>query len=304
MPATIILNPYANRWRAGERKSELETSLKKADIEYQLLLTERHGHATELAKQAAQEGNLPLVAVGGDGTCSEVVNGLMQAHGANGKPAGPIGFIPFGTGNDLPDMLGIPRDLDEAVRVIAEGHTSLIDLGKVNDRYFDNNSAIGLEPVVTLESIGITWLKGNIRYMVSALIGIIKNPKWDGEIVWEDGNYTGTMALVSVGNSRRTGGTFYMTPNASMQDGYLDFVFAPSMNRRRLLQLLPLTQTGDHIVEPEISEFRTKKLTIRTTTPTPIQADGEVFEKGVTEIRYEIIPEALQVLVPRQDPSD
>ena len=76
------------------------------------------------------------------------------------------------------------------------------------------------------------------------------------------------------------------------------------MSRRRLLQLLPLTQTGDHIVEPEISEVRTKKLTIRTTTPTPIQADGEVFEKGATEIRYEIIPEALQVLVPRQDPSD
>ncbi|MEJ2487609.1 MAG: YegS/Rv2252/BmrU family lipid kinase [Anaerolineales bacterium] len=301
MSTTVILNPYANRWNAGQKQADLENALKNAGIEYELKLSEWAGHSIGLAYEAAKSGNLPIVAVGGDGTCSEVVNGVMQAIGLNGKPAGPIGFIPFGTGNDLPDMLGIPRDLDKAVHTIAEGHTTVIDLGKVNDRYFDNNSAIGLEPVVTLESIGITWLKGNIRYMVSALIGILKNPTWEGEIEWEGGSYKGSLALVSVGNSQRTGGTFHMTPNASMQDGYLDFIFAPSMTRRRLLQLLPLTQTGDHIQEDEINEHRTTKITIRTKTPTPIQADGEVFEKAAMEITYQIIPQALRVFVPRSD---
>lgn len=300
MPATVILNPYANRWVASRRKAELETGLKNAGLEFELYVSEYPGHAIKLAYQAAQAGNFPLIAVGGDGTYSEVVNGLLQAKPLNGSPAGPVGFIPFGTGNDLSDMLGIPRELEAAAAVLAEGHTRVIDLGKVNDRYFDNNSAIGLEPVVTLENIRLTWLRGVIRYVISALIGIFKNPSWEGELEWDDGSYSGSLTLVSVGNSRRTGGTFYMTPNASLNDGLLDFVFAPRLNRMRLLTLLPKAQTGEHIHDQAITEARTRRLSIRTKTPTPIQADGEVFELGVTEIEYEIVPDALKVIVPRK----
>lgn len=299
MPATVILNPYANRWVAGKRKAELESSLKDAGLEFNLFVTEYPGHAIKLAYAAAQEGSFPLIAVGGDGTYSEVVNGLLQAIPLNGKPVGPIGFVPFGTGNDLSDMLGLPRDVETISKILAEGHTTVIDVGKVNGRFFDNNSAIGLEPVVTLENVKLTWLRGVVRYLVSALIGIFKNPSWEGEIIWDGGSYSGSLTLVSVGNSRRTGGTFYMTPNASLSDGLLDFVFAPKLNRRRLLTLLPKAQTGDHIHDPAITEERTRKLTIRTKTPTPIQADGEVFELGATEIVYEIVPDALQVIVPR-----
>ena len=122
-----------------------------------------------------------------------------------------------------------------------------IDLGRVNGRFFNNNSAIGLEPIISIENIKLTWLKGVVRYLVAALIGIIKKPTWDGSIEWDGQTYNGTLALVSVGNSQRTGGVFYMTPNASLSDGYLDFVFAPALGYRRLLQLLPKTQTGDHI---------------------------------------------------------
>jgi len=298
MPAAVILNPYANRWIAGQRQSELESSLRNAGLVFDLLVTEYQGHAIKLAYEAAQAGNFPLIAVGGDGTYSEVINGLLQAVPLNGQPVGPVGFIPFGTGNDLSDMLGIPRDLDEVAAILAQGRTTTIDLGKVNGRYFDNNSAIGLEPVVTLENIRLTWLRGVVRYMVSALLGIAKNPSWEGEINWDGGSYRGSLTLVSVGNSRRTGGTFYMTPNASLEDGLLDFVFAPKLNRRRLLTLLPKAQNGEHIHDPAITEERTRKLTIRTTTPTPIQADGEVFELGSTEIVYEILPQALKVIVP------
>ena len=298
MSATVILNPYANRWIAGERKAELQASLEKAGLDFEIVVTEYPGHAMKLASEAAQAGNFPLIAAGGDGTFSEVVNGLLQAAGLEDKPAGPIGFIPFGTGNDLTDMLGIPRELDAAAAALAAGRTTIIDLGLVNGRYFDNNSAIGLEPIVTLENVRLTWLRGVVRYLVSALLAIMKNPSWDGEVEWDDGSYTGSLTLVSVGNSRRTGGTFYMTPNASLSDGFLDFVFAPKLNRRRLLGLLPKAQTGDHIHDPAITEGRTRKLTIRTSSPTPIQADGEVFEPGATEIVYEILPGALEVIVP------
>ena len=92
-----------------------------------------------------------------------------------------------------------------------------------------------------------------------------------------------------------------MTPNASLSDGYLDFVFAPGLRHARLIQLLPKTQTGEHIHESEVQEHRTKKLTIRTKTPTPIQADGEIFDPAATEIIYEIVPDALKVFTPKTE---
>ena len=87
MPATVILNPYANRWNAGEKQADLESSLKNAGVDYELKISEWAGHSIELATKAAKAGNFPLVAVGGDGTCSEVVNGTMQAIG---RPAAAI----------------------------------------------------------------------------------------------------------------------------------------------------------------------------------------------------------------------
>jgi diacylglycerol kinase (ATP) len=299
MPATVILNPYANRWISGQRQPELEASLQKYGLEYQIKLTEYPEHAVQLAKEAVETGNTPLIAAGGDGTLSEVVNGLMQATPIDQYPAGPIGFIPFGTANDLTDMLGLPRDLDTLCTIIVQGDTTTIDLGRVNGRFFNNNSAVGLEPVISIENIRLKWLKGVVRYLVAALIGIFKNPTWEGKIKWDGQEYSGTLALVSVGNSQRTGGVFYMTPNASLSDGFLDFVFAPSLGRLRLFQLLPKTQTGEHIHEPEVQEHRTTTLTIHTNTPTPIQADGEVFEMGTTEIIYEIVPSALKVFAPK-----
>ena len=298
MPATVILNPYSNRWEAGRRAPELETRLTAANIDFIMQKTERPGHATELARKAVLTGNLPLVAVGGDGAISEVVNGLLQATPPDRYPAGPVGLIPFGTANDLADVLGIPRDLEAAVQVIANGKTRRMDAGRVNGHFFGNNSAIGLEPMVTIENIRLTWLSGVIRYLVSAVITILKRPVWEAELKWDGGQYQGSISLVSVGNTHRTGGVFYMTPHASIDDGYLDFVFAPNLGRLRLFQLLPKTQNGTHIHAPEVQEQRTKKLTILTKAPTPIQADGELITTAASEIEYEIVPGALQVFAP------
>ena len=295
MPATVIVNPYANRWETRKRIPEIEASLQKANFDFVIQETEYPGHGIELAKEAVLARNTPLVAVGGDGSFSEVVNGLLQATPLENYPAGPIGFLPMGTANDLTDMLGIPRDLDEAVKLIKNGNTRVIDVGSVNGHYFDNNSAVGLEPMVTIENIRLTWLRGVIRYLVSAVITILKRPTWDSHLIWDTGEYKGSLTLVSVGNTRRTGGVFYMTPNAMVDDGLLDFIFAPTLSRLRLFQLLPKTQTGVHINEPEITVHKTTQLKIHTHPSTPIQADGELIDTKATEIIYKVIPRAIRI---------
>jgi diacylglycerol kinase (ATP) len=298
MPATVILNPYANRWETGRRAAELKTIMQEEGIDFELKVTEGPNDATVLASEAIKSGHTPLIAAGGDGTISEILNGLMQATLPGDYPAGPFGLLPLGTANDLTDALGIPRDLREAVRVITAGKTRAIDLGRVNGRYFGNNAAVGLEPMVTIENIRLTWMKGIIRYLASAVIAIFKRPAWNANVEWDDGSYNGSLTLVSVGNSPRTGGVFYMTPQAVLDDGLLDFIFAPSLGKLRLFQLLPKAQTGEHIKEPEIQMHRTRRLSIKIEPQTPIQADGELISTNATEILYEVLPGALQVFSP------
>ena len=297
MPASLILNPYSNRWKAGEMLPMVEAVLRQAGIEFTTHLTERHGHGIELARSAAQAGSLPLIAAGGDGILSEVVNGLMQACDLNALPAGPVGILPLGTANDLADMLGIPHDLPAAVGVIAAGRTRVIDLGRVNGRYFDNNSGVGFEPEVTAENERLVKLKGVMRYMIAALITIMRRPTWQARLEWDDGAYEGSISLVSVGNSARTGGAFRMTPQAELDDGMLDFVFSQALGRLRMFQFFPKTQKGTHIHEPEVYMYRTRRLKIQLSPPSLVQADGEIMAGRASEVLYDMLPGALRVFV-------
>jgi len=294
--AKVIVNPYAGRWQAREKIPKVRAALERAGLDFDLVVTQQADEGITLAAAAARAGFSPVVAVGGDGTYSEVVNGLVAAAGDG--PTVPLGIIPLGTANDLADMLNIPRDVEAAVDVIRRGRTLVIDVGRVNGRYFGNNSAVGLEPVITLENARLVWVKGTVRYLLAAIICILRRPQWNMTLEWDAGRYHGSTLLVSVGNSRRTGGIFFMTPQAKMDDGLLDFCFAPVMSRLRLLQLLPMTLSGSHIHQPKVTYTRTKRLHITSRPGTPIQADGEVFELEAAEILYEVIPHKLTVIIP------
>ncbi|MBN1992918.1 MAG: diacylglycerol kinase family lipid kinase [Anaerolineae bacterium] len=291
----IILNPVSGRWSEQVKIDKLKPALLVAGLDYALETSKSIDHCLELAARARQEGWPVVVAAGGDSTISSVANGLIQAGGEN--EVGTLGIIPFGTANDLADMLGLPRDTTAACRRLAAGNTRLIDVGQVNGRYFVNNSAIGLEPMVTLTQDQMRWVKGELRYLLAALKVIATAAAWSMRLTWDSGEYTGPAVLVSVGNSPRTGGVFYMTPKAVLDDGLLDFVYAQGLNRRELLTLLPKTFKGEHIHHPRVANLKTTFLAITTSPGTPIQADGEVFAKNAIEINYRIIPQKLRVIV-------
>jgi YegS/Rv2252/BmrU family lipid kinase len=300
MPAKVILNPYSGRYTGHRRWPEAQAALDAAGFAYELACTERPGHARELARDAALAGCSPIVAAGGDGTVSEVVNGLADAAG-QAAPLGPIGILPVGTANDIVDTLGIPRDLAAAAQVLAHGHTRLTDLGEVNGLLFVNNSAIGLEPFVTLIQQRIRRIQGPPRYLLAALRGIAARPRWNMRLEWDGGAYDGPVTLVAVGNGPRSGGLFYMAPHADMADGRLTFVYGYRSSRLQLLRLLPRTLrpgAGSYVEMAGISEVHATWLRVRIDPPAPAHADGEVFAPSIGALEYRILPARLRVLVP------
>src|SRR5690606_4175305 len=134
MKAKIILNPFANRWGARKRVPQVTEAARAAGLNFDLVLTETPGQATQEALAAAQGGAYDaIVSAGGDGTLNEVVNGLVRAAGSG--PTVPLGILPVGTGNDFNDMAGLPRNLLAAAHVIAGGKTRPVDAGRVNNHY-------------------------------------------------------------------------------------------------------------------------------------------------------------------------
>ena len=299
MTIKVILNPYAGRWQAQARKDELQAAFDEAGLAYELEVTDGPDHAIELASQAVAHGFNPVIAAGGDGTYSEVVNGIAAANGNDGSVV--FGVIPLGTANDLVDNLGLPTEIPAAVRIIADGHTRMMDLCKVNDRFFDNNAAIGLEPYITLIQQRIKRLKGSFRYLTATLLGVKDKPQWEMSLEWEGGEYQGPITLVTVGNSPRTGGIFYMTPHADPFDGLLTFVHGYMPNRRKILSLLPRTMNpgeGSYVEHPDIHEITSPWLKVSSKQPTPAHADGEIFSEQIHELEYRVFPNSLPILMP------
>jgi diacylglycerol kinase (ATP) len=301
MTAKVILNPYSNRWNAQKRWPVAEELLKKAGVKFDVVVSPKQHAVIELANQATLDGFDPIIAAGGDGTFGEVVRGMAMAAKSEKALLGPMGILPLGTANDLVNNLGLPVDLEGAVKVIAAGNVRRMDICCVNDVYFINNSAIGLEPYITTIEKRIGWIKGMARYLVAAVRGIMDKPSWNADITWDDGEYHGPVLLVTVGNCRRTGGVFYMTPHADPFDGKLTFVHGYRNTRRAIFGLLPRTMKpgeGSYVEMPGIVEKNATWLKIKFDRPSPAHADGEIFSAGITELEYRVHPGRLQILMP------
>ena len=298
MKIKVILNPYANRWRAGSRVAEVKAAfaatVAAASLQPEIILTEKPGQATVLAEAAVAEGCDVVVAAGGDGTLSEVANGLLRAAGDG--PTAPFGILPIGTANDFSDMVGLPRDLQAAAQIIAAGQTRQIDAGCINNHFFINNCAVAMEPMITLENIRMKRLSGELRYVVALLRGLVKLKAWQMQIRWDNGGYEGPAYLLSVCNGPRTGG-FYMAPDAAVDDGLFDFVFAPQVPKLTVLRILVKLFRKTHIYHPQVVYGRTRQITIVSEPGTPVHADGEIIAEAATHIEYGILPGKLTLLI-------
>ena len=306
----VILNPYAGRGRGGKVSGDIEAAFRRGNVPFEMAETSAPGEAVSLARSARLEGYAIVAAAGGDGTVHEVVNGLAEATPEDEAVQG-LAVLQAGSGNDFADMAGAPRELDAAVRAIREGNTRDIDLGLVEAfdgrntlrRYFDNNLGMGFEAQVTVESRKIKWLRGFAIYLWAALRALRSYDQPHFEVSWIDGegnscSASKEMLLVSIGNSRRTGGAFYLTPDAEMDDGLLDMAFADALSQLAILNLLPraMTRTGLY-GQKTVTFSRLRSASIAVRHPVPVHTDGEILSSEVERLTVELQPGRLQVIV-------
>ena len=294
----VILNPYAGRWLAQRSRSAIEQTLTALDIPFDLAVTSKPNAAVDLARQASLDGFRVVVAAGGDGTVSEVVNGLALAADDMGKEtAGVLGVLQVGSANDMAEIAGVPTQLRAACEAIKRGNTRRLDLGMVNGRYFDNNVGAGFEAQVTIESRKIKRLRGTLLYLIAVLRALAHYPSPTMRVVWDSGEVTRPLLMVSIGNGRRTGGGFFVTPDAVQDDGLFDLGIAMALPRLQILKLLPKVMQGTHKNDPAIMLTRTTRVIVESDYPLPVHADGEVIFTDATRLEISMQPLRLEMIV-------
>ncbi|MGQ0720129.1 MAG: diacylglycerol/lipid kinase family protein [Candidatus Eiseniibacteriota bacterium] len=292
MDSLFLVNPRAGRGRGERIARELPALLAARGARADVRITEAPRDAVRLAREAAAAGASLVVAVGGDGTAHEVVNGIAGSRAT-------FALIPVGSGNDLALALGIPSELDAALDVALSGAEKAIDLARFDDAWFANSLGLGFEAQVTIESRSITWLRGFAIYLAAVLRALARLRCPQLVIRADDRVLEGRRLLVCVGNGPRVGGGFYLTPDAVNDDGLLDLCIVEGMGRWRVLRTLPKAIRGAHVGDPRITMLRARSIEIESDEGFPFHADGEVIDAACRRLSVRVVPRALTVRVPR-----
>lgn len=294
----FLVNPAAENGAAGRRWPELAHEAASLGLQGDTRFSERPGHLTELAREAAADADL-LVAVGGDGTVNEVVNGIAGLDVE-------LALIPRGTGGDFVRTFGIPRKLDRAVEVALRGRTRAIDLGRGRYRswagedeesYFANIASAGMSGAIAKRTNETSKALGGKVSYAWATVAVFSRWRSDEVRVRVDGTeQAGRMHDVIVANGRYLGGGMKMVPEAEPDDGLLDVLLIGDLTKRDLLLTMPKTYRGKHLPHPKATVLRGTTVEIDAPEPLPVELDGE--QPGTTPVRFQIVPRALRLRVP------
>ena len=299
-PATVILNPAAGRGVGARVMSFVDERLRSHGLRFQLTVTSGPGEATVLAREAASAGNATLIAVGGDGTANEVLNGLMQAGPQPGKTA--MGVLPIGTGNDFAYGAGLSLDLEEACRIVARGQTRLVDVGWVHADnedpiYFGNGVGMGFDAQANIEARKVKYLRGMPVYLLAVVRTLAFYYHAPETRITVDGTEIVQQSLlVSVMNGRRLGGGFFTTPTSQIEDGVLDLCLAEQVSRAKMVSLVPRFMRGSHTTDPAITMLQGRRVTVVSDSPWVAHVDGEIYGVGAVRFEIELFPRRLSLL--------
>jgi YegS/Rv2252/BmrU family lipid kinase len=261
-------------------------------------------HAVELARQAGEQGYEVVIAVGGDGTVHEVINGLMLLPE---KERPILGIVPVGSGNDFAHAAGIPIDPIEALNLALYGKPGKLDVGILTDgdgrvEYVDNTFGIGFDAVTTIRSHKLPFLRGFLMYLVAVIQTILLNfDPVNLKVETDEEIWQGPTVMFVMCNGPREGGGFLVAPDARPDDGIFQYASIGKVSRLMMFRLIPEVMKGTHrrFKEVRMGTFRKMKLT--SENPLYIHTDGEIFSgfgSKVQKLSFEILPNALHIIRP------
>jgi diacylglycerol kinase (ATP) len=293
-PIFVVFNPMSGKGRGATLVAPVLAAL-GANGRVEHALTEGPGDEARLAEEAAKRGFRRIVAVGGDGTWSNVANGILRS----GAPA-RLGLVPGGTGCDLAKSLGIPqRDLAACARIVLEGRSRKIDVGRIEDKHFLNVVGFGYDVAVIEDSWTVKYLQGPPLYLYCALRQLHSFEGFSVEME-VDGEKRGRQDLLMLilANGRIFGGGFRIAPQAELGDGILDGSAFRNMGFFARLGVLVRLLQGTHEASPEVAPARASRYRLRFDAPPSYETDGEWNRARTADLTVEIRPGALEVLVP------
>lgn len=306
----VIVNPKSQGGKLASRWPEIAETLTRA-FPYDDVLTQCPGDATRLAREALKAGAERIVAIGGDGTINEVVNGFFE----NGKPIAPdasLAIVPFGTGGDLRRTLELPNDAAAAARVIAANHTKKVDVGKLELTGHDGKPALRM--FINIASFGISGhldrminaggkKLGRVGYFTTGVRATLSYKNQRVQLVF-DGDTRDrvevTVYNVAVANGKFFGGGMKIAPDAELDDGKFDVTVVGDLGIMQLMTgFARQVYSGAHLKTKGVSVRRAKVVEAEAVDPNEkVEFDVDGEHVGRLPARFEIVPRALSLVVP------
>jgi diacylglycerol kinase (ATP) len=316
--AHIIVNPGAGRGAVGRAWPAVQTVLDGGGAAYDVTITDRPGHGTDAARRAVDDGCTFVVAVGGDGTVHEVVNGLMGEEGPR-NPAAVLGVVAAGSGCDFVKTFGLPQDpSDAASHLLGDALWGKIDVGRIrctgrdgepHTRWFANIAEAGIGAEVVDAASRMPKFLGRRVYKLAAIkaiagfrpkaariamTGRTTRGKHGEDETLSDLDHDGTFSMLVVANGQFFGGGMRVAPRAVPGDGLFD-VQVSHGPRGEAVKAMQKMFRGEHIPSPYIKEFLATHVSVAGNQPILIEADGEVV--GTTPATFEIVSAAIPMKV-------
>ena len=295
----LVANPRAGRGRAGKELGRLTSVLESAGVEHRIDTTGHTGHATELTVDAARSGAGTVVAVGGDGTVNEVVNGLMALDEIN-RPA--LGVVAAGSGADFARTFDLPQHIGTSLAGVV-GETRSIDVGRISAsgpngdlvRHFGHIDNIGIAAATVARADRLPRWLGKTRYIIAFWPVLARYQPEAMGITIDGASHSLTAHNVLVANARYAGGGMHFSPHSLPDDG----VFDVQMNigpKRQAFTLMPKIYRGRHLPSERIFQASGSHILLEPTTPQQMEADGELI--GIaSRVEVTVVPGALQLVV-------
>jgi len=306
----IIVNPASGNWKVKKRWPRIQQQLLEAGVRFEAVFTERRGHAIELAREAVESGWRHILAVGGDGTNNETINGILQQKAV---PASEVCFalLPVGTGNDWVRTLGIPKKIPEWLEMFQNGNTSLQDVGIVEfsregipeQRYFVNVAGMSFDAYVAkFMDENRNRFSGRFTYLLSLVKCLAKYKLPPTRIHAGDFQMEGPCYTVNAGICRYSGGGMLLVPHAVPDDGLLALTVARRLTKFGVLWATPLFYNGKIARHRKVHTLSARDIRVEPLSenrPIGLEADGEFL--GYAPVSFSLLEKALRVLGPRNN---